>query len=209
MPPRRSRDNDTIVVKGDGDDEWAGPSSPESIGSDIDFAPRTKMAIDSPQDLESPEPEQADETSIESASSASKQNHTTKPKYLNQISFRDPGSSTMEERLQMMPAKRTLPWREGVEAGSELETGGDSRRKQIRFGCLLATRGNEVPNPCHSCANGRGKFELCIALPGFFKGACASCQLSGRPNRCSIKTNDDSKPIFAADYSHFTNRILI
>ncbi|KAJ8071779.1 hypothetical protein OCU04_002093 [Sclerotinia nivalis] len=194
MPPRRSRDDDTIIVKGDGDEEWAAPSSPESIGSDIDFEPKNKMAIDTPQNLESPEPEQADGASVASVSSAAKQNSTTKPKYLNQISFRDPGSSTMEERLQMMPAKRPLPWRDGVEAGSELETGGDSRRKQIRFGCLLATRGNEVENPCHSCANGRGKFELCIALPGFFKGACASCQLSGRPNRCSIKTNEDIEP---------------
>ncbi|CAD6449432.1 a413592f-2c14-45d7-99ff-c38f2ef99aa2 [Sclerotinia trifoliorum] len=194
MPPRRSREDDTIIVKGDDDEEWAAPSSPESIGSDIDFEPKNKMAIDTPQDLESPEPEQADGASVASVSPAAKQSSKTKPKYLNQISFRDPGSSTMEERLQMMPAKRPLPWRDGVEAGSELETGGDSRRKQIRFGCLLATRGNEVETPCHSCANGRGKFELCIALPGFFKGACASCQLSGRPNRCSIKTNEDIEP---------------
>ncbi|EDN93924.1 predicted protein [Sclerotinia sclerotiorum 1980 UF-70] len=194
MPSRRSRDDNTIIVNGDGDEEWAAPSSPDSIGSDIDFEPKNKMAIDTPQDLESPEPEQADGASVASVSPAVKQKGTTKPKYLNQISFRDPGSSTMEERLQMMPAKRPLPWRDGVEAGSELETGGDSRRKQIRFGCLLATRGNEVESPCHSCANGRGKFELCIALPGFFKGACASCQLSGRPNRCSIKTNEDIEP---------------
>ncbi|KAF7879954.1 uncharacterized protein EAF02_007591 [Botrytis sinoallii] len=195
MPPRRSRDSDTIVVDKDGDDEWAAPSSPESIGSDIDFAPRNKMAAVSPQNLESPEPELADEPSIATPSSASKRySPSTPPKYLNQISFRDPNSSTMEERLQMMPAKRSLPWREGVEAGSEIETGGDSRRKQIRFGCLLATRGNVVEDPCLSCANSRGKFTLCIALPGFFKGACASCQLSGRPNRCSIKTNEEIEP---------------
>ncbi|CCD55290.1 hypothetical protein BofuT4_P156860.1 [Botrytis cinerea T4] len=195
MPPRRSRDSDTIVVDKDGDDEWAAPSSPESIGSDIDFAPRNKMAVVSPQNLESPEPELADDPSIATPTSASKRySSSTPPKYLNQISFRDPNSSTMEERLQMMPAKRTLPWREGVEAGSEIETGGDSRRKQIRFGCLLATRGNVVEEPCLSCANARGKFTLCIALPGFFKGACASCQLSGRPNRCSIKTNEEIEP---------------
>lgn len=101
----------------------------------------------------------------------------------------------MEDRLLMMPEKRPLPWREGVEAGADNETGGESRRKQIRFGCLLATRGEIQSTPCQSCANGRGKFSLCIALEGFFKGACASCQLSGRPNRCSIKKNDDEGPI--------------
>lgn len=90
----------------------------------------------------------------------------------------------------MMPELRELPWRPGVEMGSELETGGESRRKQIRFGCLLATRGQVQAVPCNTCANGRGKFRLCVALDGFFKGACASCQLSGRPNRCSIKKSD-------------------
>ncbi len=89
-----------------------------------------------------------------------------------------------------MPEKRPLPWREGVDPGAEHETGGDSRRKQIRFGCLLATRGEIQEVPCNSCANGRGKFNVCVALDGFFKGACASCQLSGRPNRCSIKKSD-------------------
>lgn len=47
--------------------------------------------------------------------------------------------------------------------------------------------------PCNSCANGRGKFSVCVALEGFFKGACASCQLSGRPNRCSIKSSEGGR----------------
>lgn len=89
-----------------------------------------------------------------------------------------------------MPKLRELPWRDGVEDGADNETGGESRRKQIRFGCLLATRGDIQEVPCQSCANGRGKFNVCVALDGYFKGACASCQLSGRPNRCSIKKND-------------------
>lgn len=97
---------------------------------------------------------------------------------------------TMEDRLLAMPEKRPLPWRNGVKAGAEVETGGDSRRKQIRFGCLLATRGEIAPIPCNSCAKGRGKFSVCVSLPGYFKNACASCQLSGRPQNCSIKHND-------------------
>ena len=40
----------------------------------------------------------------------------------------------MEEKLLAMPERRELPWREGVEPGAETETGGESRRKQIRFG---------------------------------------------------------------------------
>ncbi|KAL3418380.1 hypothetical protein PVAG01_10096 [Phlyctema vagabunda] len=99
----------------------------------------------------------------------------------------------MEERLAAMPEVRPMPWRPGTEVPDELETGGESRRKQIRFACLLATRGNVVQVPCRTCSNGRGKFSECIALDAFFKGACASCQMSGRPNRCSIKQQDDSK----------------
>jgi hypothetical protein len=97
---------------------------------------------------------------------------------------------TTEERLLAMPEKRAMPWRPGVDPGADIETGGESRRKQIRFGCLLATRGDVVPAPCVSCANGRGKFSVCVADPTLFRGACAGCQLSGRPNRCSIKQGD-------------------
>ncbi|KHJ31855.1 hypothetical protein EV44_g4530 [Erysiphe necator] len=99
---------------------------------------------------------------------------------------------TTEDRLTLLPEKRPLPWREGVDPGAENETGGESRRKQIRFGCLLATRGDVQAIPCNTCANGRGKFSVCISLPNFFRGACASCQLSGRPNRCSIKKTEDT-----------------
>jgi hypothetical protein len=104
-------------------------------------------------------------------------------------------SATMEDRLVQMPEKRAMPWREGIEPGADNETGGESRRKQIRFGCLLATRGDIAPVPCHACMKGRGKFNICVVLDGFFKGACASCQLSGRPNRCSIKQIDGKRKI--------------
>lgn len=70
------------------------------------------------------------------------------------------GSTTMESRLQNMVEVRPLPWRPGVVDGADVETGGESRRKQIRFGCLLATRG-EIQEPgCSSCVNGRGKVLL-------------------------------------------------
>ncbi|TVY93412.1 hypothetical protein LAWI1_G002955 [Lachnellula willkommii] len=172
-------DGDTIIVKGE--DEWSGPSSQES-----DMSPELEPLVNhllsqiTPQHLESPEPLEGDTspTNPRVDKIASKQ----KPRVVN---------LTMEERLQTMPEIRPLPWRAGVEPGADNETGGDSRRKQIRFGCLLATRGEVQNPPCNSCANGRGKFDTCVALEGFFKGACASCQLSGRPNRCSIKVNDD------------------
>ncbi|KAH8589070.1 hypothetical protein B0O99DRAFT_340182 [Bisporella sp. PMI_857] len=75
-----------------------------------------------------------------------------------------------------MPEKRPLPWRPGVETSAEVEIGGDSRKKQIRFGCLLATRRDIIDPPRLSCSNGQGKFALCVGLEGYFKGACASCQ---------------------------------
>jgi len=183
MPPRIEEeeedypgDTNTIV------NPWSRPSSPESMSACTNHQ-------NIPRDLESPEPLDDDistpnpaaERSIpEFDHSASRQ---ARPRQrLN--------NTTMEERLMMMPEKRPLPWRDGVEPGADNETGGESRRKQIRFGCLLATRGEIQEVPCNSCANGRAKFKVCVALEGYFKGACASCQLSGRPNRCSIKKND-------------------
>ena len=155
-----------------------------------------------PQHLESPEPLD-DEVSTPNLPSQRRDSDLGQSASLPRQRHR-PNVSTMEERLMMMPEKRPLPWRDGVEPGSENETGGESRRKQIRFGCLLATRGDIQEVPCQSCANGRGKFRVCVALEGYFKGACASCQLSGRPNRCSIKRGD-SKSFHPRCYTSYSN----
>ena len=194
MPPRNVEEHDTIIVQNENESprsSRASSISEGSAGSDLPAGNDRDEATS--QHLESPEPEELDDDSRAESPQSSRQASvpTDRPAYLNQIQAKDPFGATMEERLQMMPELRPLPWRDGVEPGSEIETGGDSRRKQIRFGCLLATRGNVVAHPCKSCENGRGKFNQCIALDGYFKGACASCQLSGRPNRCSIKVNDD------------------
>jgi len=69
------------------------------------------------------------------------------PSRLTPRSRPKPNVSTMEDRLMAMPEVRPLPWRDGVEPGAENETGGESRRKQIRFGCLLATRGIVQESP--------------------------------------------------------------
>ncbi|KAH8656171.1 hypothetical protein BGZ60DRAFT_532487 [Tricladium varicosporioides] len=195
MPPSLEgpdyHDN-TIIVKGEYG--FSRPSSPESMSPELEPLVNHLLAqINTTQHLESPEP-------LEEDMLPSHMNHNPyPPARLDPPSQRVPKSRprpnalTMEERLQQMPERRTLnsTWRPGVEPGAENETGGESRRKQIRFGCLLVTRGEIQAVPCNSCANGRGKFNVCVALEGFFKGACASCQLSGRPNRCSIKVNDD------------------
>ncbi len=197
MPPTLEDDEDdyhradTITVKGEYN--WphaAAPESPESMSPEIDVD-RLLAQINTaaPRDLESPEPLEEDVSPSnpipQHTPSQSDQFNTSFSKTRGR-----PVGTTMEDRLMMMPEKRPLPWREGVEPGADNETGGESRRKQIRFGCLLATRGDVQAVPCNSCANGRGKFNVCVALDGYFKGACASCQLSGRPNRCSIKKND-------------------
>jgi hypothetical protein len=197
MPPTLEEDDyhDTIVTKGkyNSSFHWSRPSSPESMSNEIVLEPQVVASflaqINTPQHLESPEPLDEDISSPnpppEHSGSQLDQGSSRLPRQLHR-----PNVTTMEERLMMMPEKRPLPWRDGVEPGADNETGGESRRKQIRFGCLLATRGDTQEVPCNSCANGRGKFKVCVALDGYFKGACASCQLSGRPNRCSIKKND-------------------
>ena len=180
MPPTLKDDDheDTIVVKGEFESHT---SSPDSFSPETQPLTKNVLSAINPQDrLESPEP--YDTPAIVEISNIQ----------IDRIENRRPKANitTMEDRLQQMPELRPLPWRAGVEEGADMETGGESRRKQIRFGCLLATRG-EVKEPgCNSCVNGRGKFSLCIALDGYFKGACASCQLSGRPNRCSIKKEE-------------------
>jgi len=192
MPPRLEEEEDdqgdTIVVKGEYN--WSRPSSPDSMSPEIEPLVANLLAqINTPQHLESPEPLDQD-TSTANPNPEPPTSRPDQPAYKTPKQRSRTVALTMEERLQMMPEKRPMPWRPGVEPGAEIETGGESRRKQIRFGCLLATRGDVVPVPCNSCANGRGKFKFCVALDGYFKGACASCQLSGRPNRCSIKKND-------------------
>ncbi|KAF8857948.1 hypothetical protein BDZ45DRAFT_726412 [Acephala macrosclerotiorum] len=189
MPPTLDEDyGDTIVVKGE---YWERPETPDSMN---DLSQHLLAQLQQPSHdldtLDSPEPIEED---LQTDSYPAEHSNTR----LDQSIHRTPrarhrlNAATMEERLIQMKEIRPLPWRDGVEAGADNETGGESRRKQIRFGCLLATRGVIQDTPCVSCANGRGKFKHCIALDGFFKGACASCQLSGRPNRCSIKKNDD------------------
>ncbi|RFU35679.1 hypothetical protein B7463_g677, partial [Scytalidium lignicola] len=200
--------NDTIVVKAESAQPQLLTSTPitTSIGRDASYS---RSAMDFSRTLQSPEPMADDNAPAEPLPRPSDQG--TEPRRGSGQRRPRLSGMTMEQRLQMMPELRPLPWRPGVEMGSELETGGESRRKQIRFGCLLATRGQVQPVPCNTCANGRGKFRLCVALDGFFKGACASCQLSGRPNRCSIKKGDDTEegksppseasPRFGASYS--------
>jgi hypothetical protein len=189
MPPTLDEEQeyhgDTIVVKGEYGD-WSRPSSPQSMSPELEPLVNHHHLLDTSQNLESPDPLEEDISPTEShPEHSSTQPQIRAPKQRQRVN-----ALTMEERLQLMPEKRPLPWRPGVEPGADNETGGESRRKQIRFGCLLATRGIIQAEPCNSCANGRGKFSLCVSLEGFFKGACASCQLSGRPNRCSIKVND-------------------
>jgi hypothetical protein len=182
-------DEDTIVVKGEYN--WSRPSSPESMSSEVEPLVANLLAqINTPRNLESPEPLEESNSTTNQALPSSYPQSSQVPSHPTPRPRPRPNIPTMEERLLQMPELRPLPWRDGVEPGADNETGGESRRKQIRFGCLLATRGEVQEVPCNSCANGRGKFNVCVALDGYFKGACASCQLSGRPNRCSIKKND-------------------
>ncbi|CAD6501229.1 BgTH12-01483 [Blumeria graminis f. sp. triticale] len=180
---------DSISIKGDF--SWSRASSPQSMSPEIDINSLLTQINRAPRNFETPDPLDKDISSPHVGSGSVSARPEAPSANFARSRNRQSSGGTMEERLVTMPEKRTLPWRDGVEPGAENETGGESRRKQIRFGCLLATRGEVQALPCNSCANGRGKFSVCISLPNFFKGACASCQLSGRPNRCSIKKKDD------------------
>jgi hypothetical protein len=189
MPPGPDEDV-TIIVRGER--TWGRPSPPHSMSPQTE--PASRLAQDNtPQPLESPEPldDKAAGQPV-AAKESPDSNPDSHPAHAtpNPNKRQRTNVMTTEERLLAMPEKRSLPWRPGVDPGAEIETGGESRRKQIRFGCLLATRGDIVSVPCVSCANGRGKFSVCVANPSLFRGACAGCQLSGRPNRCSIKQSD-------------------
>lgn len=179
---------DLIAVRGEV--PWFRESSVSRINPDIDISSLLTQ-INAPHNLDSSK-EMEQQISSPQAVPESTSSQLEPSIASSRARLRHLSGGTMEERLAMIPEKRALPWREWVEPSAENETGGESRRKQIRFGCLLATRGDVQTIPCNSCANGRGKFSVCVSLPNFFKGACASCQLSGRPNRCSIKKNDDS-----------------
>src|SRR4051812_10295641 len=128
--PHSPKAEDTIVVKGNY--SWSHPST-DSNGSPL----RTPSLPQSNtfQNLESPEflDEEIPTTGSDKLNTGAVPTILS-PNYIKR-------QLTMEERLQAMPEKRPLPWRPGIEPGAEVETGGDSRRKQIRFGCLLATRG--------------------------------------------------------------------
>ena len=151
MPP--TLDEDTIEVKANDGCEY--PSSPDSEIETFDDENKVPLH-EKITSLESPEPIEADLPSRRAS--------TLHPTSLNSnhISNKRPPLfvATMEQRLQAMLEKRPLPWREGVEPGAEIETGGESRRKQIRFGCLLATRGDVQDHPCNSCARGSGKVSF-------------------------------------------------
>ncbi|TQS36120.1 hypothetical protein Golomagni_03440 [Golovinomyces magnicellulatus] len=170
-----------IAVRGEV--PWFRESSVSRINPDIDISSLLTQ-INAPHNLDSPK-EMEQQISSPQAAPESTSSQLEPPIASSRARLRHLSGGTMEERLAMIPEKRALPWREWVEPSAENETGGESRRKQIRFGCLLATRGDVQTIPCNSCANGRGKFSVCVSLPNFFK-------LSGRPNRCSIKKNDDS-----------------
>jgi hypothetical protein len=96
----------------------------------------------------------------------------------------------MEARLQQIPGKREMPWRPGVDPSREIETGGQPREGKFGLLTFFATRGEVQNPPCQYCSTGKGKFKVCVALPDYFKEACASCQLGGRTSRCSVSNID-------------------
>jgi hypothetical protein len=98
------------------------------------------------------------------------------------------------DKLRALPEMRPMPWYKGKELSAERST--QSSRVQTRGACLLARRGNIMDPPCNHCLGGSGRFSLCISLPDFFNGACATCQLATRGNLCTYRKKDTIRMCF-------------
>lgn len=119
--------------------------------------------------------------------SASQTPHT-KPNAISRVTPNPPtapipSSSAIVESLRSLPLKRTVPWREGHEAHGDIEL----MRSQQRHAILMAERGQVRDPPCRLCENGNGCFTVCVALDGFFGGACSSCVFPSKGSMCSLR----------------------
>ncbi|KUJ17337.1 uncharacterized protein LY89DRAFT_733191 [Mollisia scopiformis] len=88
------------------------------------------------------------------------------------------------EKLRLLPELRAIPWRKGKQCAPEKST--HSSRPQTRGAFLLVTRGI-VRAPCTHCETGAGRFALCISLNDWYHGACATCVMATRGNKCSLR----------------------
>jgi len=82
----------------------------------------------------------------------------------------------MLDSLRALPEVRQIPWRAGMELPPEKST--EHSRSQTRGAFLLVTRGKVRNPPCTRCVNGPGRFTVCVSLEGWFKGACATCEMA-------------------------------
>ncbi|KAE8449580.1 hypothetical protein EG329_007910 [Mollisiaceae sp. DMI_Dod_QoI] len=89
------------------------------------------------------------------------------------------------EKLRALPEVRPIPWRPGKECPPEKST--ESTRPQTRGAFLLATRGKIRNPPCTHCETGSGRFSLCVSLNDWYFGACATCVMATRGNKCSLR----------------------
>lgn len=46
--------------------------------------------------------------------------------------------------------------------------------------------GQVTTNKCRHCVRGFGPWEECIAVQGYFGGACTNCHMNNTSNRCSL-----------------------
>lgn len=96
------------------------------------------------------------------------------------------------EKLRRLPELRPIPWRKGKECAPEKST--HSSRPQTRGAFLLVTRGS-VRQPCTHCETGAGRFSVCVSLNDWYHGACATCVMATRGNKCSLR--QDVEGLFA------------
>lgn len=103
-----------------------------------------------------------------------------------------PEGSTYFHALEAMPTVRAIPWREGKDLAPE--KGLESARVQVRTGCILAIKGQVIEAKCDHCAQPQSRFTHCIALPNWFRGACAACVMRARGSQCTLRTSAEGRP---------------
>jgi hypothetical protein len=100
------------------------------------------------------------------------------------------------EKLRRLPELRPIPWRKGKECAPEKST--HSSRPQTRGAFLLVTRGNIRQPCCTHCETGAGRFSVCVSLNEWYHGACATCVMATRGNKCSLR--QDVEGLFVPSY---------
>jgi hypothetical protein len=153
------------------------PSTMPSLIEDFDLQPKYSLSQSYSGSPRTPDPFHVDASmgSVKSNGPAHK-------------TYRAPANKGVDtlESLRALPTLREIPWKEGRELAPE-QISKQCTRVQTRGAFLLVQRGQVRIPSCNRCTAGTGRFSQCVSLDGWFKGACATCEMATRGNLCSLR----------------------